>query len=64
MNRRKFIKLLSMTWAAVALLPVRFCAQAEKVKVWTYEHFATIGYRSRHNLAGNMGTDPIPSKIV
>ena len=28
-----------------------------KVKEWCSEHLASIGFRSRNNLAGNMGTD-------
>ena len=48
-----------MTWGAFLLLPVRFSAQAEKVKDWTAEYFASIGYHSRDNLYGSMGTDPM-----
>ena len=51
MNRRKFIKLLSMAWAAAALLPVRFVALAEKVK-----EGVKIKFRSRNDLGGNNGT--------
>ena len=54
MNRRKFIKPVSMTWAAFALLPGCFHALAEKVK-----EGVKIKFRSRNDLGGNIGTDPM-----
>jgi predicted aconitase len=46
-------------WAAVAWFPGRLRAEAESLGDWLSEHLGSVGFRSRNNLQGNMGTDPM-----
>ena len=59
MNRRTFFKVMAGAWAAVALFPGHLRAESGKVRDWLSEHFASVRFRSRNNLFGSMGTDPM-----
>ena len=59
MNRRSFFRVMAAAWGFVALLPVRLRAEAAKAKDRVSESLGSVGFRSRNNLEGSIGTDPM-----